>query len=137
LFTSAAQTLAGFVDKNGSSARVYQFAYIADYYRGKVPGVGHAGEIPFVFGFRGIGFYANFMSDLDRKIAAQMGGYWTNFAKTGDPNGAGLPAWPAFSNASRQTLVVDDTTKAVADFRRGQMEIMTGVWAKRVGLTAP
>ena len=77
------------------------------------------------------------MSDLDRKVAAQTGDYWVNFAKTGDPNGAGLPAWPAFSDASRQTLVVDDTTKAVADFRRGQVQIMTGVWAKRVGLPAP
>jgi len=137
LFTAAAQNLAGFVDKAGEPARVYHFAYIADHFRGKVPGVNHGAEIPFVFGFRGLGFLANFTSDLDRKIAQQMGDYWVNFAKTGDPNGAGLPPWPAFSNASRQTLLVDDTTKAVADFRRGQVQIMTGIWAKRVGLPAP
>ncbi len=137
LFTAAAQTLAGFVDKNGSPARVYQFAYIADHFRGKVPGVNHGAEIPFVFGFRGLGFLANFTSDLDRKVAQQMGDYWVNFAKTGDPNGAGIPAWPAFSETSRQTLLVYDTTKAVADFRRGQVAIMTGIWAKRFGLPAP
>jgi para-nitrobenzyl esterase len=66
-----------------------------------------------------------------------MGDYWANFAKTGDPNGVNLPAWPAFSNTSRQTLLVDDTIKTVADFRRGQVQIMAGVWAKRVGLPAP
>jgi para-nitrobenzyl esterase len=137
LFTSAAQTLAGFADKAGATARVYHFAYIADHFRGKVPGVNHGGEIPFVFGFRGLGFLGNFTNEADRKTAAETGDYWTNFAKTGDPNGAGLPPWPAFSDASRQTLLVDDTTKAVADFRRGQVGIMTGVWAKRVGVAAP
>jgi para-nitrobenzyl esterase len=137
LFTAAAQNLAGFVDRAGAPARVYHFAYVADHFRGKVPGVNHGGEIPFVFGFRGLGFFANFTSDADRKTTQQMGDYWVNFAKTGDPNGAGLPAWPAFSDASRQTLLVDDTIKTVADFRRGQVQIMTGVWAKRVGLPAP
>jgi para-nitrobenzyl esterase len=33
----------------------------------------------------------------DRKLSDQMMGYWTNFAKTGDPNGSGLPAWPSYS----------------------------------------
>jgi para-nitrobenzyl esterase len=137
LFTAAAQTLAGFVDKAGTTARVYHFAYVADHYRGKVPGVNHGAEIPFVFGFRGLGFLGNFASDADRKTSQEMGDYWTNFAKTGDPNGPNLPAWPAFSSASRETLLVDDTTKAIADFRRGQVSIMTGVWAKRVGVVAP
>jgi para-nitrobenzyl esterase len=90
-----------------------------------------------VFGFRGLGFFANFVSDLDRKTAQQMGDYWTNFAKTGDPNGAGLPAWPIFSNSSRETLVFDDTIKAVTDFRRGQVKLMTDAWANREGLSAP
>jgi len=32
----------------------------------------------------------------DKMLASQMLGYWTNFAKTGNPNGAGLPEWKAF-----------------------------------------
>lgn len=35
-------------------------------------------------------------SATDRQLARQMSGYWTNFAKNGDPNGEGLPRWPAF-----------------------------------------
>ncbi len=40
----------------------------------------------------------------DRKLSEQMMTYWTNFAKTGDPNGANLPKWPAFSESKPQML---------------------------------
>jgi para-nitrobenzyl esterase len=36
----------------------------------------------------------------DGPISDAMATYWTNFAKRGDPNGAGVPAWPAFSDAN-------------------------------------
>ena len=35
----------------------------------------------------------------DQRISEAMAAYWTNFAKHGDPNGKGLPQWPAFSDA--------------------------------------
>ena len=38
-------------------------------------------------------------SAADRKLARRMAGYWTNFAKRGDPNGDGLPLWPHFDGA--------------------------------------
>src|SRR5271170_1340165 len=37
-------------------------------------------------------------SRADRRLAEQMSGYWVNFVSSGNPNGHGLPRWPAFTN---------------------------------------
>jgi para-nitrobenzyl esterase len=38
----------------------------------------------------------------DRRLAEEVSAYWVNFAKSGDPNGKGLPTWPAFENTKNQ-----------------------------------
>jgi para-nitrobenzyl esterase len=44
----------------------------------------------------------------DRKLAGEMSSYWVNFARTGDPNGPGLPSWPAFANGDSKVLYMAD-----------------------------
>ena len=44
----------------------------------------------------------------DRRVAEEMSSYWVNFAKSGDPNGPGLPEWPAFTNADSKVLSIGD-----------------------------
>ena len=39
--------------------------------------------------------------------------YWTNFARTGDPNGAGLPTWPRFESANEKVMELGDATRAI------------------------
>ncbi len=48
----------------------------------------------------------------DTKISDLMSSYWVNFAKTGDPNGPGLPAWPAFSASAQNAMIFDATPGA-------------------------
>jgi para-nitrobenzyl esterase len=43
-----------------------------------------------------------------RPLSEQMMSYYTNFAKTGDPNGPGLPAWPAYTVEKRERLYFDN-----------------------------
>jgi para-nitrobenzyl esterase len=44
----------------------------------------------------------------DRKLADEMSSYWVNFARAGDPNGPGLPPWPAFANAQSKVQYLGD-----------------------------
>jgi para-nitrobenzyl esterase len=50
----------------------------------------------------------------DRKLSDEMMTYWTNFAKTGDPNGAGLPVWPKY-DADGSLIHLDSTITAGPD----------------------
>jgi para-nitrobenzyl esterase len=49
-------------------------------------------------------------SGADRKVAEEMSSYWVNFAKSGNPNGSGLPAWPAFTNTDSKVIYLGDPT---------------------------
>ena len=44
----------------------------------------------------------------DRKLAEEMSAYWVNFARSGDPNGTGLPSWPAFPAAESKVEYLAD-----------------------------
>jgi para-nitrobenzyl esterase len=50
-------------------------------------------------------------TDTDRKLADAMSSYWVNFAETGDPNGKGLPLWPAFGTTAERGIEFGDSVK--------------------------
>ncbi|HJW42285.1 MAG TPA: carboxylesterase family protein [Rhizomicrobium sp.] len=119
-FAGPAAGLARYASDAGASAYVYRFDVLTDVARRRgETGAIHGGELVFVFGF---GPLAVFAPPQDVAACALMQSYWTNFAKTGDPNGAGLPSWPRFEGVHPQTLVIDDKPHAVADFRKAQFE---------------
>ena len=50
-------------------------------------------------------------TDIDRKVADLLGSYWTNFAKSSDPNGPGLPFWLVYNPKDEYLMNFGDTFK--------------------------
>jgi len=79
---------------NGSPVYLYRFSYVQTAMREKLQaGAPHGGEIGYVFGTLAAG-RGGAPTPEDQAVARMAQSYWVNFAKTGDPNRAGLPAWP-------------------------------------------
>jgi para-nitrobenzyl esterase len=72
----------------------------------------------------------------DRQLAETMAAYWTNFAKTGDPNGAGVPAWPAFERGNERVQVLSDTIHSGPALNLGALQIFDAVFAQARGAAA-
>ncbi|MBP1635331.1 MAG: carboxylesterase family protein [Acidobacteria bacterium] len=62
--------------------------------------------------------------EADRKLSDQMTSYWANFARSGDPNGPGLPAWPRYEAATRRVQHLDVTIKDAEDVLRPRYEAL-------------
>jgi len=70
------------------------------------PRVGHSSDLPYVFGnLYATGSQGGAFTDEDRALSAIIQGYWTNFARSGDPNGPGLPPWPRYDPVGRRYIV--------------------------------
>jgi para-nitrobenzyl esterase len=69
-------------------------------------GAFHASELEYVFNTQSATDRP--WEDTDRKLASLMISYWTNFAATGNPNGPGLPAWPAYNPKTDLTMELGD-----------------------------
>jgi len=83
-------------------------------------GAFHSIEIPYVFGaLRDPTWkWLPFTPD-DEALSNLIQTYWTNFAKTGNPNAQGLPDWPAWSDGKKEFLEIrkDGTISAKRNFQ--------------------
>lgn len=100
-FSEPARFVAGAQGKKGCKAFLYQFTRVPGTAMAQKLGAYHSIELAYVFGnLKGEAGY----SEDDIKLANAIKDYWTNFAKTGDPNGPGLPRWPAYNGKADENI---------------------------------
>lgn len=75
-------------------------------------GATHGMEMPYVFDH--LDQQEVPWNTQDRELAAVLPEYWTNFAKNGDPNGPGLPAWPGFRESRDTVMFLGEELRAEA-----------------------
>ncbi|WP_241127214.1 carboxylesterase/lipase family protein [Novosphingobium terrae] len=72
----------------------------------EMAGAFHGSEI--IYAFNSLDANALPWTQEDRKIGDTMSSYWANIAHTGNPNGPGLPRWPAYDPAQPQVMELGD-----------------------------
>ena len=123
----ARMTAKAFIAKN-APAFIYQFGYVPIAAQQRSPyGAGHGSEVAFVFNTLNTRWgQSGEASATEKELAIIMNSYWVNFAKTGNPNGAGLPKWPLFNNQNQLILDVELDGKIISkpDPRKTRFDVI-------------
>jgi len=115
------------VSEQGLTTYYYRFDY-DDMKGGKFLHAFHSSEIPFVFHSFDQKPFTNFYDEKNlgpaRELSRVIQGYWTNFAKTGDPNGSGLPEWKPYTRENPFVQILDLTVRT----EKSDMSDRCAVW---------
>ena len=93
-----------------AKAWLYHFTRVPPISQSDVFGSHHGAEIIYVFGNFHLASFAP--QAEDERLANTMSSYWVNFATNGDPNGPGLPRWPAYDVETEAFMELGDTIQS-------------------------
>lgn len=136
------RTWARAVEAAGNDAYLYFFSHAPPAFRlyvhddpaldvpGGVRGYGayHSGDLVYVFG--NVGLVGIDWTDWDHELSRVISQYWANFARTGNPNGEGLPTWPRYESATDESLEFGSEIQAVSGQRKAKLDVLDRVFAR-------
>jgi para-nitrobenzyl esterase len=112
-------TWAGMQTRTGKNkAYLYYFTHVPP----GEPNYGAFHSAEFGYALNTLKLWDRPFSDADYRLAELMSSYWVNFARTGDPNGEGMPEWPAFDPSSPRIIEFGDEVTSVPLPFREQLE---------------
>lgn len=111
----------------------YQFTHVLSAF----PSMGsfHGLELPFVF-HSVSNITALKLKGKEKKLTDNMTAYWTNFAKTGDPNGGKLPNWPVYTNDGDKNIVLDNKIKTNTGLRKDFCDFLSQLLSGPTAVTS-
>jgi para-nitrobenzyl esterase len=110
----------------GTPAYIYLFSYVSPAMQGRMRfGASHGSEIPYVFNNLRARNGAT-VDPKDEAVANMMNTYWANFARTGDPNGPGLPKWPRYAPGKGEIfdIKLNGSPSAEPDPRKARLDVI-------------
>lgn len=111
----------------GVPAYIYMFSYVPEALKERLPmGAPHASELPYVFNTLQTRWGVKDVTETDCETARLMNTYWTNFAKTGCPNGEGLPVWPVYTLDDSHIIEFcpDGTAKSIPEPKKERLDVV-------------
>lgn len=112
---------------------VYRYLFAlgnpGDRFHTPAAGAFHSDDIEYVFGTLDFRPEAVWRPE-DRKLSSEIQTYWTNFARSGNPNGPGVPNWPAYGPTEWQTMHLAKISTARPDAKRARYLFLDGIWGK-------
>ncbi len=129
-FVEPARMIARTASQSGRPVYHYNFDFQPPLLR-LIGGSPHGLEVAYVLGTirKVVPFpLAIFMHPHNYEVSRLFMLYWTNFAKTGDPNGDGALRWPKFAEGKEETLVFGNQGISVErDYLKERLDLLNGV----------
>jgi para-nitrobenzyl esterase len=117
--------------KVSSPAYLYFFERVPPGAQSERFGAYHAAEIPYVFD--NLARVDRPWEDADRALAGLMASYWVSFAEDGDPNGEGLPQWPAYTAENDVAMAFGPESAPRGAIRKRELDLFDRLAAQRRG----